>query len=126
MSITSYKDLVAWQKAFQIGLEIYRVSGVFPPDERFCLTSQIRRSAVSIASNIAEGFGRGSAKDYLRFLRVARGSMYEVETQLLFALELGYLEGERHAAVQRGVEEVGRLLGGLIRSVEQREHGNQH
>lgn len=126
MEITSYKDLTAWQKAFQLGLGVYRVSDVFPSEERFCLTSQIRRSAVSVASNIAEGYGRGSAKDYLRFLRTARGSLYEIETQMLFALELGYLERERHQVMQRGVEEVGRLLGGLIRSVEQRERGNQH
>ena len=126
MGITSYQDLTAWQKAFQLGLEVYRVSGDFPPDERFGLISQIRRSAVSVASNIAEGFGRGSAKDYLRFLRTARGSLYEVETQLLFSVELGYVERERHAEVRRGVEEVGRLLGGLIRSIEHRERGTQH
>ena len=125
MSITSYRDLTTWQKAFQLGLVIYRESGEFPPEERFSLTSQIRRSAISVPSNIAEGYGRGSTCDYLRFLRTARGSLYEVDTQLLFAVELGYLDADRHAAVQRGVDEVGRLLGGLIRSVEHTDSGNQ-
>ena len=125
MSITSHRDLTAWQKAFQLGMAIYRESGEFPPEERFSLTLQIRRSAVSVPSNIAEGYGRGSTRDYLRFLRTARGSLYEVDTQLLFAVELGYVNQVRHEALQRGVDEVGRLLGGLIRSVEHTDSGNQ-
>lgn len=125
MSITSHRDLTAWQKAFQLGMAIYRESGEFPPEERFALTLQIRRSAVSVPSNIAEGYGRGSTRDYLRFLRTARGSLYEVDTQLLFAVELGYVNQVRHEALQRGVDEVGRLLGGLIRSVEHTDSGNQ-
>lgn len=126
MNITSYRDLTAWQKAFQLGLVIYRESATFPADERFGLISQVRRSAVSVSCNIAEGHGRGSARDYLGFLRTARGSLYEVDTQMLFAEELGYVAPERHAALQRGVDEVGRLLGGLIRSVERTDHGNPH
>ena len=106
-------------------MAIYRESGEFPPEERFSLTLQIRRSAVSVPSNIAEGYGRGSTRDYLRFLRTARGSLYEVDTQLLFAVELGYVNQVRHEALQRGVDEVGRLLGGLIRSVEHTDSGNQ-
>ena len=125
MSITSHRDLTAWQKAFQLGMAIYRESGEFPPEERFSLTLQIRRSAVSVPSNIAEGYGRGSTRDYLRFLRTARGSLYEVDAQLLFAVELGYVNQVRHEALQRGVDEVGRLLGGLIRSVEHTDSGNQ-
>jgi len=79
-----------------------------------------------VASNIAEGYGRGSTRDYLRFLRQARGSLYEVDTQLLFAVELGYLDKERHAALQDMADEVGRLLGGLIRGVEHKDRGKQH
>ncbi|HHN78274.1 MAG TPA: four helix bundle protein [Phycisphaerales bacterium] len=126
MSITSYRDLTAWQKAFQLGLVVYRESAAFPVDERFGLISQVRRSAISVPCNIAEGYGRGSTKDYLRFLRTVRGSLYEVDTQMHFAGELGYIARERLAAVQRGVDEVGRLIGGLIRSVERTEHGNLH
>ena len=125
MSITSYRDLTTWQKAFQLGLVIYRESSGFPQEERYSLTSQIRRSAISVPSNIAEGYGRGATRDYLRFLRIARGSLYEVDTQLLFAVELGYIENDRHAAMQRGVDEVGRLLGGLIRSIEHTDRANQ-
>lgn len=126
MSITSYRDLVAWQKSFRFGLAVYRASAGFPSDERFGLVSQTRRSAISVTSNIAEGYGRGSTKDYLRFLRQARGSLYEVDTQLLFAVELGYLDRERHVALQDMADEVGRLLGGLIRGVEHKDRGKQH
>lgn len=78
----------------------------------------MRRAGVSIASNIAEGYGRGSTQDYLRFLRFARGSLYEVDTQLQFAADLGFLTGEQHAGVQALVDESGRIVVGLIKSLE--------
>jgi len=96
------------------------MSDHFPKDERFGLTSQIRRAAVSIASNIAEGWGRGTTADYARFLRMARGSMYEVETQAIIARELGYIDTEKFEYFEQAVDEAGRVLAGLIRSIEKK------
>lgn len=117
--IQSHRDLVAWQKAFGLGLAIYEATGCFPADERFGLTSQLRRASVSVACNIAEGYGRGSTADYLRFLRVARGSLYEIDTQLLLALKLGYLAQDIHQSLNNQLDECGRVLAGLIRSIEE-------
>jgi len=117
-SIRSYKDLVAWQRAYAVGLAVYRLTKSFPSDERFALTSQIRRSAISIASNIAEGYGRGSQKDYVRFLRVARASLMELETQLQFARDLGYLPEAGFSEISSKIDEAAKPLSGLIRSVE--------
>jgi four helix bundle protein len=118
--IRDYRDLVAWQKAFAVGLRVYELTKSFPDAERFGLTSQIRRCAVSIASNIAEGYGRQSTQDYVRFLRVSRGSLYELETQLLFAAEFKYLSPEPVRETQDMLAECGRVLAGLIRSLESR------
>jgi len=116
-SIRSYKDLIAWQKAFRLGLDVYQATAAFPPDERFGLVSQLRRGGIAVASNIAEGYGRGSKQDYIRFLRIARGALYEIETQLLFAGELGYLGTELIENLNKNAEECSRILGGLIASV---------
>ena len=96
------------------------MSDHFPKDERFGLTSQIRRAAVSIASNIAEGWGRGTTADYARFLRMARGSMYEVETQAIIARELGFIDEEKFEYYEQTIDEAGRVLAGLIRSIEKK------
>lgn len=116
--IRSHRDLIAWRKAFELGLRVYRATKDFPPDERFGLISQLRRGGVAVASNIAEGYGRGSTADYLRYLRIARGALYEIDTQLLFAHQLGYLNKPEHNALQDGADECGRVLAGLIRSIE--------
>lgn len=117
-SIKSYRDLIAWQKAFHLGLAVYRATRSFPDRERYGITSQVCRSAVSVASNIAEGYGRGSSQDYIRFLRMARGSLYEMDTQLLFAVHLNYLSEDSHGLLQHEADECGRILAGLIRSLE--------
>ncbi len=117
--IKSYRDLVAWQKAFEVGLAVYGATKSFPADERFGLTSQLRRGAVAVASNIAEGYGRASRSDYLRFLKIARGALYEIETQLLFAKELGYMKQDRLNKLGPIVDECGRVLGGLINRLTQ-------
>jgi four helix bundle protein len=117
--IKSYRDLVAWQKAFALGIAVYRLTKQLPESERFGLISQLRRGGVSIASNIAEGYGRQSTSDYVRFLRVARGCLYELDTQLLFAIELEYVSASECAPLQEQVNECGRILAGLIRSLEQ-------
>ncbi len=85
----SYRDLIAWQKAIRLALEVYRLTRAFPRDELYGLTSQMRRAAVSIASNVAEGKGRFSCKEFAQFLYRARGSLLELETQLFIASELG-------------------------------------
>ena len=118
-TISSHRDLIAWQKAVELGLLVYEISRAFPDDERFGLTSQIRRCSISIASNIAEGFGRGTRTDYIRFLRIARGSLREVDTQMTFAVRLGYVDGPvAHQAFDL-INECSKILAGLIRSLEQ-------
>jgi four helix bundle protein len=113
----SYKDLVAWQKSMDLVTDTYRATAGFPKDELFGLTSQLRRAAVSIPSNIAEGQGRLSEKEFRYFLGQARGSLMEVETQMQIAENLGYLPKERTAALLHSCAEVGRILNGLLASV---------
>lgn len=120
-TIRSYRDLEAWRLSVRLTKIVYRVSSGFPADERYGLTSQVRRAAVSIASNIAEGWGRGTTSDYLRFLRMARGSMYEVETQLIIARELGFVDDEKYEYTEGAIDEAGRVFGGLIRSIEKKQ-----
>lgn len=115
--IRSFKDLVVWQKAMELCTNIYEISRAFPNDERFGLTSQIRRAVVSIPSNIAEGYGRQRTQDYLRFLDVALGSLYEVETQLLLCRNLRFAAEDGIAACMSLVRDVDRLLCGLSRAV---------
>jgi four helix bundle protein len=116
--IRSYRDLVVWQRAYALGLEVYRCTREFPDHERFGLTSQLRRGGVSIASNIAEGYGKGSRQDYLRYLKMSRGALFELETQLLFARDLSYTSREKHEAMAEQTNDVARVLAGLIRSLE--------
>jgi four helix bundle protein len=116
--IQTFRDLAVWQNAFALGLSIYRITANFPDCERFGLTNQLRRGAVSIASNIAEGYGRGSTSDYLRFLKIARGALYEVDTQLLFAISLNYISQSDYAAIKDEYDNCQRPLAALIRSIE--------
>ena len=113
----SYKDLVACQKSMDLVTAVYRATANFPKDELFGLTSQIRRAAVSIPSNIAEGQGRLSEKEFRYFLGQARGSLMEVETQLQIAQNLRYLEKQPGSALLEACAEVGRILNGLLASV---------
>jgi four helix bundle protein len=113
----SYRDLIAWQKAKALALEVYICTRRFPKDEIYGLTSQMRRAAISVPSNIAEGKGRHSHKELVQFLYRARGSLLELETQLSIAHELGYIDG----ATFRRLEELmgeGRILNGLINRFE--------
>lgn len=116
----SYKDLIAWQKAMSFVREIYRSTAEFPRDEIFGLTAQIRRAAVSIPSNIAEGKGRYSTRDLLHFLMQARGSVNEIETQLLIAKDLGYLRDDQASLLLPRCVELGRVLNGLIAGLRKR------
>ncbi|MEO1130744.1 MAG: four helix bundle protein [Planctomycetota bacterium] len=118
MGIRSYPDLVAWQLGVELSLRIYRCTSSLPGDERFGLVSQLRRAAVSVPSNIAEGYGRGSTSDYVRFLKVARGSLFELQTQVLITNRLGFLAGEAFEQLEEKSNELGRVLAGLIKSLE--------
>ncbi|HEY4356336.1 MAG TPA: four helix bundle protein [Acidobacteriaceae bacterium] len=115
--VKSYRDLHVWNKAMRLGLAVYRVTVKFPREEQFGLTSQIRRCAVSIPSNIAEGYGRNTRKDYKQFLAIARGSTLELQTQLLFAFELGYCEKHAHCELENLSNEVSKMLYALIRKL---------
>src|SRR5690348_7662243 len=112
----SYRDLVVWQKAVHFVTQIYRLTVSFPDNERYGLVSQLRRAAVSIPSNIAEGQGRLTEGEFRQFLGHARGSLLEVETQLFIAQELGFLNSVRFSAIEERSREIGRLLNGLIGS----------
>jgi len=116
--IRSYRDLVVWQKAMELVAEIYRLTRAFPADEMFGLVSQLRRAAVSIPSNIAEGYGRTSTGEYKQFLGHARGSLWEVETQILIAQKLKYLGDEETDGLLKLATETGRILQGLIASLK--------
>jgi len=118
--IQSYRDLVVWQKAMRLVAEIYRFTQGFPQAELYGLVSQLRRAAVSVPSNIAEGQARLSTGEFKQFLGHARGSLMEVETQILVAEELGYLKSDQIDALLNRAGEVGRLLNGLLRSLPNR------
>src|SRR6266478_6146229 len=115
----SYKELRAWKQSMELALEIYRYTESFPREERYGLTSQLRRSAVSVSSNIAEGKGRSSDKELVLFLHHARGSLLEVETHLLIARELRYGRGDEldSGRLLDLVETLAKTLNALIRSL---------
>ena len=116
--LRSYRELRVWQKSFALCKEVYRLSRMFPADERFGLVAQVRRAAVSIPSNIAEGHSRDTTRDYLRYLWVAKGSLAEVETQLLLAKELKFTKEQEIDELLNTANEVGRMLSGLIKSLD--------
>ncbi len=116
---SSFRDLRVWQDAMKLTAEIYKATVSFPRHEMYGLGQQIRRAAVSIPSNIAEGKGHKSNKEFCHFLFHARGSLLEVETQLMIAQELGYLPSEDGRRLAALAEKVGRALSGLINSLEQ-------
>ncbi|MBA3315675.1 MAG: four helix bundle protein [Planctomycetaceae bacterium] len=115
--VRSYRELIVWQKAMAFVTLCYRLSQSFPSDERFGLTSQLRRAAVSIPANIAEGQGRATSADFKRHLTIAYGSLMEVETHVLIAQDLGYASVEECAQTLDKAGEVGRLLNALRRSL---------
>jgi len=123
-SINSFKDLIAWQKGMDVVEEVYKISASFPRHEQFGLTAQVRRAAVSIPSNVAEGFARPGKADYIRFLDISRGSANEVETQLMVAERLKFASTERTGRVVQLVNEVQRVLKGLVDSIERNNRAN--
>jgi four helix bundle protein len=113
----SYRDLVAWKRAVELVTHVYGLTKSFPDDERYGLAAQLRRAAVSVASNIAEGQGRFSRGEFKQFLGHARGSLLEIETQMTIATNLGYLDSRQSEVVFELSSEVGRILNGLISSL---------
>lgn len=121
MSSSSYKDLIAWQKGMELLAAIYDVTESFPSNEQFGLVSQLRRAAVSVPSNVAEGKAHYTNRDFVRFLRNARGSLAEIETQVLIAQQRRYLSSETAANLSQKLDELGRILSGLITSLNNAE-----
>ncbi|HEY0459336.1 MAG TPA: four helix bundle protein [Pyrinomonadaceae bacterium] len=120
MAVQSYRQLIAWQKAMALVKQIYSLIKDFPKEEIYGLTSQIRRAAVSITSNIAEGQGRDSTKEFLHYLSIAYGSLMEVETQILIAESLNYLKSAETKLILEKTAETGRQINGLSRSLKQK------
>lgn len=116
-------NLIVWKKSHELVLKIYDLTSRFPSSEQFGLTSQIRRAAVSIPSNIVEGKARGSDKDLLRFLFYARGSLEEVKYQTLLANDLNYIDTENHNELQNLMFEIDKMLNGLIKKHERSREG---
>ncbi len=113
----SVKDLKVYQCGFSLAIDIYKVTACFPQGEQFGLVSQMRRAAVSVCSNLAEGAARGTSKEYLRFVYVAKGSVAELETQVDLASALGFIEKVKAEKILKDIAEVLRMLSGLIRSL---------
>jgi len=114
----SYRDLVAWQRSMDLSVEIYKFTGDSPREEKFGLTSQMRRASVSIASNIAEGYGRNSRNEYRHFLGIARGSILELQTQLAIVRRLGFGKQELLEKSENLSEEVGKIIWAIHKKLE--------
>ncbi len=117
--IKSYKDLLIWQKGIKIVALIYQLVESFPNEELYALTNQLKRAAVSIPSNIAEGFGRNTGKSFNHFLDIARGSLYELETQLIIAKELGYIKNEKlFVEILNQIEEESKMINSFSKTLK--------
>lgn len=120
MKVQSYRELIVWQKAMELVKLVYDLTRKFPKEELFGLTSQIRKAVVSVPSNIAEGQGRRSTKEFLRHLSIAYGSLLETETQTIVAEMQNYISSEESSEVLQKAAEVGRLTSGLVNSLEEK------
>lgn len=116
MSISSFKQLIAWQKGHKLVIDVYRCTKTFPKEEIFVLTSQLRRCAISITSNIAEGFSRKSIKEKEQFYSIALGSLTELQNQILIAFDIEYIDKKTYLLLEEQSEEVRRIINGLIKS----------
>ena len=117
MAVTDYTKLETWQRSMDLAVAVHLATRSYPKEELYGLVSQTRRSAVSVPSNIAEGQGRGSSREFVRFLAVARGSLCELQTQILLAERFGYIGADISGTLMEQSWTVGRLINGLIRSV---------
>jgi four helix bundle protein len=116
--LRTYRELEVWQKSYQMCLDLYRLTKGFPLEEKYGLTSQLRRAAVSVPSNIAEGYGRKTVLEYIRSLYVANGSVCELETQLMLARDLDYLDDAQARQLRGQLGSVERMLRALIRALD--------
>ena len=123
--LKNYKELTVWQRAYQLCLGTYRLTAGFPKEEKYGLVSQIRRAAVSVPSNIAEGYGRKSVGEYIQSLHIAYASLCELETQILLAADLGFTDARRSGRLAAAIGDVERLLKALIRSLEQKRSARE-
>lgn len=114
----TYRDLLVWQKSMNLVTDIYKLTRSFPREEMFGLAGQIRRASVAIPSNIAEGYGRNSTQDYLRFLRFASGSLYELQTQLEISYNLNYVDQGEYDRLSGLSREIERMLNSLISKID--------
>ena len=122
--VNNFHELIVWQKTHKLALHIYQITKTFPRDEQFGLTSQIRRSSVSVSSNIAEGFERKSSKDFCHFLVIARGSVSEVQAQLMLAKDLEYIDSKEFSQIYELSIEVHKMINGLIKSLQTSKQDN--
>jgi four helix bundle protein len=113
----SFRNLAVWQRSIELTLAVYRLTSSFPDSERFGLTNQLRRASVSVASNIAEGYGRATRGEYIQFLGHARGSNSEVETQIVISKALGFGSKELLQSTEELCDEVGKMLGAIMKSL---------
>lgn len=116
----SYRDLEVWQKSMRLAEKIYQVTQNFPSEERFGLTNQLRRAAVSVPSNLAEGHARFGAGEFSRFISIAMGSVAELETQILLSTDLGYIDGAIADELLAELDGIGKMLRGLAKSIQRR------
>jgi len=116
--MASFRDLLVWQKAVKMSLIVYKLTSRFPSSEQFGLTNQLRRAAVSVASNIAEGYGRCTKGEYLQFLGHARGSIFELQTQLVISKALGFGTEQAHLQAEGLSAEVGRMLNAIMSKLQ--------
>jgi len=123
--VEGFKQLVVWQKAYEMALAVYRATTAFPRSELYGLASQMQRAAVSVPANIAEGYERQHRREYLQFLAVARGSLAEVETYLMPARDLHYIDESTFRSLEAQRAEVGRMLRGLVNSLSNDQTGRK-
>ena len=124
MSVRSFRELLVWQRSVDLTVVVYRLTQKFPKHETYGLTSQMQRAAVSVAANIAEGHSRESSKEFLHHLSFSLGSLAELETHLQIAQRLGYLTTDESAPVLAECDEIGKMLRGLQKSIQQRLNPN--
>ena len=119
--ITDYRDLDVWKEAMTLAAETYEMTRTFPRDEMFGMTSQMRRASVSVAANIAEGYGRQQTKPFIQFLRVSQGSLKELETLLILAERVGLVGRESCDRAMDRCQRIGKMLVGLVRKLDEKE-----